>query len=471
MRAEVPRLRAFASEIARDFRRVALLGMGGSSLAPLVFRDAFGAATRHPSLTVLDSTDPAAVTDVAAASTAQTLYLVSSKSGTTLETDCLFRYFWERQPAGEGGSRFVAITDPGTPLARLADERRFRRAFLNPPDIGGRYSALSYFALVPAALLGVDVARLLDRAQTMAQACAAEVPPTANPALRLGAALGEAALTGRAKVTLSLPREIATFGLWLEQLIAESTGKEGKGLVPITDEPLSSPDVYDADRLFIAFTVADQHDDAVTARLAALEAAGHPVVRIALTDRYDLGRELFRWPFAVAVAGAVLGINPFDQPDVAVAKNNTDAVLARGSAATDSPPATPAELERFLQDVEPADYLGLLVYLPPTPGNDRRLTALRQRLRERFRATVTVGYGPRYLHSTGQLHKGGPAGARFVVIAAPAAADAPIPGKPFTFGQLEAAQAAADLLALRERGRAVVRVNRLEELEATVSAG
>ena len=357
----------------------------------------------------------------------------------------------------------MAVTDPGTPLERLAQERGFRRTFLNPPDIGGRYSALSFFGLVPAALIGVDVALLLHRAHRMAEACAASVPSLDNPAAWLGAILGEAALAGRNKATFVLSPGIASFGLWVEQLIAESTGKEGKGILPVADEPLGAPDVYTADRVFVLMTLAGEHDAGVESRLAALEGAGHPVVHLRLDDRYDLGQEFFRWEFATAVAGAVLGINPFDQPNVAESKANTKAVLAKRGAP--SPAATAAELERFLAGIRPGDYLALMAYLPPTAENDRRLAAIRLRLRDRLRVATTLGYGPRFLHSTGQLHKGGPPVGHFLQITEPVREDLPIPGESFTFGELEAAQAEGDLQALRGRGRPAIRIDESGLLE------
>ena len=304
---------------------------------------------------------------------AKTLFIISSKSGTTQESDSFFRYFWER--SGGRGSQFVAITDPGTPLERLAGERGFRRVFLNPPDIGGRYSALSYFGLVPSALIGIDLETLLHRAHRMAEASAACVPTLENPAVWLGASLGEAALAGRDKATFVLSPGIASFGLWAEQLLAESTGKEGKGILPVADEPLGRPEVYGADRLFVSMALAGEADGDTEARLAALEAAGHPVIHLRLDDRYDLGQEFFRWEFATAVAGAVLRINPFDQPNVAESKANTRTVLAKNTPST--PAASSAELERFLNGIRPGDYLAIMAYLPPTPDNDRRLGAIR----------------------------------------------------------------------------------------------
>jgi len=455
MAQQVAPLRAFANEVRGELDRVVLCGMGGSSLAPEVLWRTFGAASGYPSLHVLDSTDPAAVRQAErGGDLARTLFIISSKSGTTQESDSFFRYFWER--TGGRGSQFVAITDPGTPLERLAGERRFRRTFLNPPDIGGRYSALSYFGLVPAALIGLDLETLLHRAHRMAEACAACVPTLENPAAWLCAILGEGALAGRDKATFVLSPTIGSFGLWVEQLIAESTGKEDKGILPVADEPLGSPEVYGNDRVFVSMTLAGEPDREVEARLAALESAGHPVVHLRLDDPFDLGQEFFRWEFATAVAGSVLQINPFDQPNVAESKTNTRMVLAEGSAA--SPPASAAELEQFLRGIQPGDYLAITAYLPPTPENDRRLAAIRLRLRDRLKVATTLGYGPRYLHSTGQLHKGGRPVGHFLQIVGRPTDDLPIPGESFGFARLEAAQGEGDLLALRARGRPAIRV-------------
>jgi transaldolase/glucose-6-phosphate isomerase len=455
-------LRSLADEVRAEFDRVVLCGMGGSSLAPEVLWRTFGAASGHPSLQVLDSTDPRAVRLVEQrGDLARTLFIISSKSGTTQESDSFFRYFWER--TGGRGSQFIAITDPGTPLERLAAERRFRRAFLNPADIGGRYSALSFFGLVPAALIGVDVETLLHRAHRMAEACAACVPILENPAAWLGASLGEAALAGRNKATFVLSPAIASFGLWVEQLIAESTGKEGTGILPVVEEPLGAPEVYGGDRVFVSMTLAGEADIDVESRLAALEKAGHPVIHLRLEDRYDLGQEFFRWQFATAVAGAVLRINPFDQPNVAESKANTKAVLARKTSSAAA--ASAGELERFLAGVKPGDYLALMAYLPPAPDNDRRLAAIRLRLRDRLKIATTLGYGPRFLHSTGQLHKGGPQVGHFLQIVDRVSEELPIPGEPFGFGELEAAQADGDLIALRSRGRPAIRIDDLARLE------
>ncbi len=455
MAQQVKSLAAFAEEARSQYERVVLCGMGGSSLAPEVLWRTFGAAPGHPSLHVLDSTDPAAVRGAEQGDIARTLFLISSKSGTTQESDSFFRYFWER--TGGRGDQFVAITDPGTPLEALAGRRDFRRAFLNPPDIGGRYSALSYFGLVPAALLGIDLETLLHRAHRMAEACSAFVPSLQNPAAWLGAILGESALAGRDKVTFALSPAIASFGSWAEQLIAESTGKEGRGIVPVVDEPLGPAEVYGDDRVFVSMALEGEPDAGVEARLSALEKAGHPVVHLRLDDRYDVGQEFFRWEFATAVAGAVLGINAFDQPNVAESKANTKTVLAKNSPT--SPPATASELEAFLQGIRPGDYLAIMAYLPPTPENDARLGALRTRLRDRLAVATTLGYGPRFLHSTGQLHKGGRPIGHFLQITGRSTRDLPIPGETFTFGRLEAAQAEGDLLALRSRGRPAIRID------------
>jgi transaldolase / glucose-6-phosphate isomerase len=460
MAGQAPALADFAREIRSSFDRVVLCGMGGSSLAPEVLWRTFGAAPGFPALHVLDSTHPRAVASaLEGAAVARTLFLVASKSGTTQESDSFFRYFWER--TGGRGEQFVAITDPGTPLARLAAERGFRRTFENPSDIGGRYSALSYFGLVPAALVGVDVGALLQRARHTAEACGPEVTVPANPGARLGAILGEAALAGRNKATFVLSPGVASFGLWVEQLIAESTGKEGTGILPVADEPLGPPEVYGTDRLFVSVNLAGEVLEA-DSRLAALSAAGHPVVHLSLEDRFDLGGAFFRWEFATAVAGSILHINAFDQPNVAESKANTKTVLEERRPP--APLAGKAEIAGFLAGFRPGDYLAIMAYLPPTPEHDLRLGALRRALRDRLKVATTLGYGPRFLHSTGQLHKGGPPVGHFVQIVDRPEPDVPIPGAPYTFGTLIAAQAEGDLLALRRRGRPVIRVDDPEVL-------
>jgi transaldolase/glucose-6-phosphate isomerase len=462
MAQQVKSLTTFADQVRAEFNRVVLCGMGGSSLAPEVLWRTFGAKSGYPSLHMLDSTDPEAVRRAdQGGDIARTLFLISSKSGTTQESDSFFRYFWER--TGGRGTQFVAITDPGTPLETLAAQRGFRRTFSNPSDIGGRYSALSYFGLVPGALIGVDLDTLLHRAHRMAESCAAYVPALQNPAAWLGAILGESGLAGRDKVTFVLSPGIASFGSWAEQLIAESTGKEGKGILPVVGEPLGPPDVYGNDRIFVSMVLEGESDSQVDGRLNALEKSGHPVIHLRLDDRYDLGQEFFRWEFATAVAGAVLQINPFDQPNVAESKANTKAVLAKGGAL--SPAASAPELKEFLGGVKAGDYLAITAYLPPTPENDARLATIRGRLRDRLKVATTLGYGPRFLHSTGQLHKGGAPQGHFLQIIERTKNDLPIPGEPFTFGRLEAAQAEGDLLALKGRGRPAIRIDDLRLLE------
>jgi transaldolase / glucose-6-phosphate isomerase len=445
--------------------------MGGSSLAPDVFQRTFGNADGYPRLTVLDSTHPAAVRAVEAqVDLRQTLFLVSSKSGTTTEPLSFFRYFWQRlkQVSKTPGNHFVAITDPGKPLVNLANGRKFRRVFLATPDVGGRYSALSMFGLVPASLIGIDVHRLLDRAWTMAEACAFCVPSSDNPGLTLGAMLGELTLAGRDKVTFLTSPSLAAFPSWVEQLIAESTGKDGKGIVPVASEPLGSSEAYGADRLFVSLHLDGERESGLESTLRALRAAGHPVVSIQLADKADLGQEFFRWEFAVAAAGAAIGIHPFNQPDVELAKQLAREAMKKGSSragdAVKTVSATrPDELRREIRsllDGAPAgNYVAIQAYLAPTTGTTAGLENLQRVIRDRSKLAATLGYGPRFLHSTGQLHKGGPNIGRFLQIVDDAADDLPVPETDYTFGALIRAQALGDYQALLERNRRVLRVN------------
>ena len=450
MDEQVGDLEALAAEVAADgIDAVVLLGMGGSSLAPEVLSTTFGSAAGRPSLIVLDTTDPAEIGTLAGRlDLTRTLFIVASKSGTTAETLSHLAFFWERIPDGR---HFVCITDPGTPLEATARERGFRRVFLNPPEIGGRYSALSYFGLVPAALIGVDLKRLLDEAAEMEQACHSCVPAADSPGAWLGAALGAAANAGRDKLTLVLPEAIAALGGWVEQLIAESTGKLGRGIVPVEGEPLGAPEVYGDDRLFVAI---GDHEG-----LGALERAGQPVIRLPYVDPYQVGGEFFRWEFATAVAGHVLGIHPFDQPNVQQAKDATARIL--GGATVD--PSTPSVAE-VLATVQPGDYIALQAFLPRSEEHVRVLQTARVGLRDRYRVATTVGFGPRFLHSTGQLHKGGAANGVFIQIVGEDRDDLAIPGQPYTFGQLKQAQALGDLESLRAQGRRVARAT-LAEIE------
>jgi glucose-6-phosphate isomerase len=482
MQGEIDRLAAFANEVRRaGFRQAVLLGMGGSSLAPEVLRRTFGVAPGYLDLAVLDTTDPATILRTERGlDLPRTLFIVASKSGTTIETTAQFAYFYERLRTLRGrvaGEQFVAITDPGTPLAELARDRGFRAAFLNPPDIGGRYSALSLFGLVPAALLGLDLRGLLERATQMMAACGPEVPAAENPGLALGVTLAVQALAGRDKVTLVLPPPLASFGAWVEQLVAESTGKEGRGILPVDGEPLGMPVVYGRDRVFVALRMAGAADAAQAQRLAALEAAGHPVVRLDLADVLALGGEFFRWAFATAVAGALLGVNPFDEPNVQESKDATKRVLAAAAEGQlpEPEPALVAEglalygdvaggaldqaLAAFLAQARDGDYLALHAYLPYDPAIAEALQTLRVALRDRLRLATTVGFGPRFLHSTGQLHKGGPNNGLFLQLTADDVEDAAVPGEAYTFGVLKRAQALGDFVALRARGRRIVRIH------------
>ena len=472
MRQDLPLLTSLAETVrAEGYGHVALLGMGGSSLGPEVLRQTFGSAPGYPELLVLDSTVPAWIEAVAhAIDPRRTLFLVSSKSGGTIETLSLYRYFRDLVDAAAGDSKagmnFVAITDPGTPLETLARDQGFRRAFANPADIGGRYSVLSYFGLVPAALIGMDVGALLDRADAMSAACAAGVPVQDNPGAQLGAVMGGAAVEGRNKLTLLTSPSIGSFGLWVEQLIAESTGKEGAGIVPIAGEPApSSPDFYGNDRLFAYLRVEDDDNSKVEAQVNALETAGHPVVRLDLADKLDLGAEFFRWEFATAVAGAVMGIHPFDQPDVQQAKDLTDQVLQeRQSAGALPAPEAPRSVENLLSDAgEEGGYVTIMPYVHATAEIEAALDSLRRRILERKRLPTTLGYGPRFLHSTGQLHKGGPATGYYLQITAERRRDLQVPEAPYTFGALADAQALGDLRALKAKGRRAAAV-RLEEV-------
>jgi len=454
MMKEAGRLRAFAESVSVDgCHSIVLLGMGGSSLAPEVLWTSFGIKPPFANAFVLDTTDPRAILVAQERlDLSETLFIASSKSGTTIETMSLLEYFLQLQPSGH---QYVAITDAGTPLDKLAAQRGFRRTFLGAPNIGGRYSALSYFGLVPAVLAGIDIDQLLDRAYEMLHASHYCVPIDANPGAWLGATLGEAALAGRDKLTLVLPGEIASLGVWIEQLIAESTGKDGKGIIPIAGEPLGTADVYGSDRLFVAI---GEHEG-----LSALEQAGHPVVRLPYNGVSQLGSEFMRWMFATAVAGHVLQINPFDEPNVQEAKDATQRILAGGAAPVpDLPP-----IAALLEQVRPGDYLALQAFLPRTVALDAELQSLRLKLRARLKVATTLGYGPRYLHSTGQLHKGGPDTGVFVQVIDEPDGDIPVPGRPYTFGHLKRAQADGDVLSLLRHKRRVTRVT-LEQLREAV---
>lgn len=459
MAERVPAWTGLAREVADEVDDVVLCGMGGSSLAPEVFQAVFGDAPGHPRLTVVDTTHPDAVAGVTGPlDPDRTLFVVSSKSGTTLETLSLFRHFWAwRSGTTEvPGRSFVAVTDPGSTLEDLARERGFRAVFGAPTDIGGRYSALCDFGLVPAALVGVDVPSVLDRAGGMAAACGPGVGVLENPGLWLGAMLGEAALGGRDKCTIVTTPALAAFPAWLEQLLAESTGKAGTGVVPVADEPLGGPDAYGDDRLFLVYHL---DGEPVPDGVDALEGVGHPVVRIAVDGLDSLGAEMFRAELATAAAGAVLGINPFDQPDVEAAKRQARDLMEGQAPDPDlPPPLDDAALAEVVDGVQAGGWVAIQAYVPPSPEADGRLRDLADRIRhETSGAAVTVGYGPRFLHSTGQLHKGGSDRVVALQLVAPPEQDVSVPETDLTFGRIIAAQAAGDAAVLEERGRIVVR--------------
>lgn len=466
MREQVAGLEAFAQEI-RDtgFQHVVLLGMGGSSLGPEVLRQTIGPITGYPRLIVLDSTLPSWIQSVAdSIDPKRTLFLVSSKSGGTLETLSFYRYFRglveERAGHGEAGQNFVAITDPGTSLEKLAREQGFRDTFLNPEDIGGRYSVLSFFGLVPAALTGVDIGKLIDRADSMRKECDTKVSVRENPGVWLGVVMGVLALEGRDKLTLVTSPAIESFGLWVEQLLAESIGKEGKGIIPVAGEPLVAPEHYGKDRLFVFLRLEGDDNAAVDRAMDTIASSGHPWVRSDMGDRYDLGAEFYRWEFATSVAGAILDVHPFDQPNVQQAKDMTDMVLKERRVIGSLPQEeASSSLPKLLAGAAQATYLAIMAFLRQTPETDQALAQLRRRIMEHYHIPVTLGYGPRFLHSTGQMHKGGPDTGLFLQITTTHSHDLDIPGENFSFGVLAQAQALGDLKTLQAIKRRVVRIH------------
>lgn len=484
MPSRIGEMSAFTEEARKRFKHVLLLGMGGSSLAPEVLRQAFGPREGYPVLHVLDSTEPETVARAREeADPKDTLYIVASKSGTTTEPLRFMDYFWGQVKAAgiTPGENFAAITDPGSHLESYAKEHGFRKVFLNFPDIGGRYSALSYFGMVAASLAGIDVKELFKRARAMMEGCSPE--SLSNPGFILGDWLGTHALQGRDKVTFLVSKEIAGFGLWLEQLIAESTGKEGKGVVPVTGEPSRLKDgTYGEDRVFVHIKLNKSKDRGADSAAKQLLDAGRPVTAVKLVDPLDLGAEFFRWEIATAVLGHRLGINPFDQPDVQSAKSKTKALMEEFRAKKRLPePETHVQktgitlsfskaswtrlkdcstvdegLSRFMEDSKEGDYIGLLSYLCSDGRYEKALDAIRKSAARRGSLAIQSGYGPRYLHSTGQLHKGGPNSGIFVILTRPDAPDVTIHAAGYSFGQLVAAQALGDFQALDEAGRRAV---------------
>ena len=495
MKGVVGDLNVFSDRVrnVRRFRHVMVCGMGGSSLCPEVLRRTFGKQDGYPELLVLDSTDPDTIAEFRSQIDLEScLFIIASKSGTTTEPLSFYKYWYEEvgKLKENPGENFVAVTDPGTKMEVDATRDKFKRIFLNPSDIGGRYSALSYFGMVPAALMGVDVALLLERAERVVQACAAVVPVDENPAARLGAIMAECAKAGRDKLTIVADPRIESFGLWVEQLVAESTGKEGVGIVPVAGEPLGAPSAYGDDRLFVSIAL-EKTDPAAESKLKELEAAGHPVVYRTLTDFYDLGEEFFLWELATAFAGWRLGINPFDQPNVQESKDATRELLeayardgslreqkelARdglltlyaddGSAKDLSTGSATEALKSHLSRAGAGDYLALLAYVEETPEHDELLQKIRTHLRDATRCATTTGYGPRFLHSTGQLHKGGTDSGVFLQITARDKKDFQVPGEPYTFSVLKDAQALGDFRSLATRGRRALRVHLGEDAGA-----
>jgi transaldolase/glucose-6-phosphate isomerase len=476
MEGRLASIAAFAAEIRDEgFRHAVVLGMGGSSLGPDVFRKTFGSAPGFPEMHVLDSTHPAAVAAVEKRiDLRKTLFVVSSKSGTTIEPLSFFRYFWAlaEKAAREPGRHFAAVTDPGSFLARQAAERKFRRVFLADPNVGGRFSAFTEFGLVPAALLGLDIGRLLERGRVEAARHAAGAPVDEAPGLCLGAAIGEIGLR-RDKLTLLTSPRLQAFPDWLEQLVAESLGKNGKGVLPVAGGPLVPAARYGDDRQFAALLLDGDDNEALEKQLKELGDAGFPVIRIPLADLYDLGREMYRWEIATAAAAAVLGVHPFNQPDVELAKNLARRAMAggpeteAGAPAGDIVPAAQAApaLAEFLAPTKPGDYVALQAYLDPDPTTKAALDRLRRDILNKTGRAVTLGYGPRFLHSTGQYHKGGPDEGLFIQLVDEPAVDLPVPETDFTFGQLIRAQAAGDAQALRSAGRRVLRIQFGRDLE------
>jgi glucose-6-phosphate isomerase len=454
MLKQASELRAFAEEVRADgFTDAVLLGMGGSSLGPEVLRRSFGQIPNGLNLQVLDSTHPDVIKAVEdSVDLEETLFIVSSKSGGTIETLSHYRYFKSLAEP----SQFVVITDPGSPLERIAEDDGLRRAFLNTPDIGGRYSVLSYFGLVPAALMGVDVEALLHSAQEAERNCREESPET-NAGLWLGSAIGEMARQGRDKLTFIVSEPIESFGLWAEQLVAESTGKHGRGILPVAGEPLGAPGVYGPDRVFAYLRNADEPDEQLDAAVEQLASEGQPTLTLATHGPVDLGRIFFLSEFAVAVAGWALEINPFDQPDVQEAKDKSKEVLAAGSIPVIEPASDDA-LRALLADASPPHYVAILGYLAYSDELDAAIGELRTTIRGATGAAVTFGYGPRFQHSTGQEHKGGAPNGRFLQLTDDPRAEIEIPGESYSFGTLTAAEAAADLQTLRDHGLPAERV-------------
>lgn len=479
MRESVSDIQAFTDEVKSEgYRHIVLLGMGGSSLGALAIHSLFGSSEGYPELIVLDTTVPNAIASVVQeVDCSKTLFIVASKSGTTIEPNVLYRYFRglveHSVGLSEAGHHFIAICDRGTALEDLAYKDGFRRVFLNPADIGGRYSVQSLFGMVPAALTGVKIDTLLARVEAMSLTCKRAVSSADSPGAWLGAAIASLALRGRDKLTVVTTKSLWGFGLWVEQLLAESTGKEGKGIIPIVgpimSEPRSDPDNFGSDRTAVYVRLDGDATDDLDAYIDSIEGVGIPTIRLHLSDKYDVGAEFFRWEFATAVAGSILGIHPFDQPDVQRAKDNTTRILAdyhRTGRAPSLPPVS--SFSELVAQSKPGDYLAITAYVEQTQEFEDALARLRRRVNREFGIATTFGYGPRYLHSTGQLHKGGTESGLFLQLTQFGDADVRIPGETFTFRVLAAAQARGDLDELSSLGRQVARVELGDDAALTI---
>ena len=489
--AHIDALKQIAEDVKKArFKHALLLGMGGSSLCPEVLRMTFGKIKGYPELHVLDSTDPAQIKAIEAkVDLKSTICIVSSKSGSTLEPNIYKQYFFERVKAKvgekEAGNRFIAITDPGSKLQQVAEADKFRKIFFGVPSIGGRYSALSNFGMVPAAVMGLDVAKFLKNTEEMVRACDASSAADSNPGVVLGTILGVAANHGRDKITIVTSPGIFDLGAWLEQLIAESTGKIGKGIIPVDRERLAKPATYGNDRVFAYLRLESKPSKAQDAAVAALEKAGHPVVRITLPSTYNLGQEFFRWEIATAVAGSIIGINAFNQPDVEASKIETKKLTSQYEATGSLPPESPFfeekgiklfadeknaaaltggakladVLKTHLSHLGTGDYFAVLGYITMNPANEKTLQTIRHAVRDKKKVATVLGFGPRFLHSTGQAYKGGPNSGVFLQITCDDAKDLAVPGQKYTFGIVKAAQARGDFAVLAERGRRALRVH------------
>lgn len=489
MITNVPDLKNFAESVRKEgFTHVVHMGMGGSSLAPYVFNEILADDKNGLALTILDTTEPQTIARLEKRIPLKnTLFIVASKSGTTTEAVSFMDYFYHRLKDLKGnsaGDNFVVITDPESPLVKTAEQRRFRKTFLNFKDIGGRYSALSYFGLVPAVLAGVDIKELLERAIQMVHANQHFKKSENNPAVILGATIGELVLQGKDKLTFLTSDSMSSFGLWLEQLIAESTGKNNKGILPVALENIGDPELYGQDRIFVYFDYRDNSNEIIRKQLQGLTDAGYPLITINMRDRYDIGREIIRWEIATAIAGAVIHINPFDQPNVQESKDNTTRILQKITDNGSLPPVTlqngneysdilldieddafEEKLKHFLQFVKPGDYLALQAYIEEQPLSFEIIQKIRYEIRDFMQIATTVGYGPRFLHSTGQFHKGGPNTGLFIQLTGEMSTDIDIPERGYSFGTLLKAQAQGDLEALQKHNRRVVQIQLGKNIE------